>query len=408
MSGEHTILLARQPIYDHALRVIAYELLYRPQPGIATDGDTMTSEVIWNAFNEVGLRDLTDQKPAYINFTRRLLMEIPPFQPADVVIEVLETIDPDAEVVAAAQRLVDAGFTLALDDFVPGPRWEPLVKLARVVKIDVLNTPLSEVERLVAQFKRDYPQLLLVAEKVENIDMLSICRDLGFHLFQGYFLCKPQPVAGRKTMAGNKLALLEVLAELQSPDADFPRIETLISRDASLSYAILRIINSAQYAHATVIESVRHAINLLGLRAIRGWATVLALSKLSDKPSDLLVTGMVRGKFCELLAEHAGLATESAFTVGLFSVLDALLDRPMQELLTSLPLREDLKWALLTQSGDLGKLLRCIFAYEQGNWQDAIWSELPALSVNEDEVLAAYLEAVRWANDCNHMLQAGH
>ncbi|MCA9916280.1 MAG: EAL domain-containing protein, partial [Anaerolineae bacterium] len=239
------ILLARQPIYDCQLYVAAYELLFRPPQGVAWewDGDVATSQLVLNAFAEIGFDRATDNKRAFINFTRRWLLEPPPFDPTQVTIEILETVEPDAEVVAAVQVLAKRGFVIALDDFVFAEKWHPLLQLTSIVKVDVLEHQGAALEQMVQRLS-SY-NVTLLAEKVETYGVFEHCKALGFKLFQGYFLCRPQNIKG-DTLPSNKMVVMRFLAELQNPEVDMRSLEQLISHDISLSTRLLRICNSAR------------------------------------------------------------------------------------------------------------------------------------------------------------------
>lgn len=234
----------------------------------------------------------------------------------------------------------------------------------------------------------------LLAEKVETHDDLAFCRELGFDYYQGYFFCKPDLVRERR-IPGNRLAVLLLLAKLQDPETDFSELEALIAQDVSLSYKVLRLINSAFYARPTKVESIRQALILLGTRLVATWVTLIAMASVEDKPTELMTTAMVRGRMCEMLARAQRVPNKDMyFTAGLFSVLDALLDAPMAEVLERLPLSDELEQALLDGTGPLGATLQAVLAYERAEW-DAI--DLPGV---EPHVLAAaYLDAIAWAHD---------
>jgi EAL and modified HD-GYP domain-containing signal transduction protein len=233
----------------------------------------------------------------------------------------------------------------------------------------------------------------VVAEKVATQSDYARCKELGFDQFQGYFFCEPNVIKGQRTPT-SRLAVLHLLAEIQNPDVTFTDLEKLIARDVSLSYRILRYINSALYALPRKIESIRHALTMLGLRAVKNWVTVLAQSKFDDKPYELMITSLIRGRMCEILAEHMALKHDATFVVGLFSTLDALLDRPMEDVLEDLPLTEEVNQAILEKQGPLGQILQCATAYEQGDWE-----QLPDLDLDNATIKNAYLEAIQWTRD---------
>ncbi|MEZ5510218.1 MAG: HDOD domain-containing protein [Gammaproteobacteria bacterium] len=393
------ILLARQPIYDCQLNVAAYELLFRPPQGAAWewDGDMATSQLVLNAFAEIGFDRATDGKRAFINFTRRWLLEPPPFDPAQVTIEILETVEPDAEVVAAVRALAKKGFVIALDDFVFAEKWHPLLQLASIVKVDVLEHHGAALEQMVQQLS-PY-NVTLLAEKVETYGVFEHCKVLGFKLFQGYFLCRPQNIKG-DALPSNKMVVMRFLAELQNPDVDMGSLEQLISHDISLSTRLLRICNSARYGARTKIDSIRRAMVLIGLQALKQWAGIIALSRMADKPSELITLTLTRARMMELLGEQYNLPErETYFTVGMFSLIDAFFDQTKQTILGGLPFSDAVNAALLHYDGPAGKILHAVEAHEQGHWSDIDWNALHAIGIEQPGFEQAYLDALVWAAD---------
>lgn len=391
------ILLARQPIYDVNLNVIAYELLFRPplQAGWEWDGDIATSQLVVNAFAELGIDKVTDNKQAFINFTRTWLLSPPPFDSRFVTIEILESVEPDAEVIRSVKQLAAAGFTIALDDFVYDPKWHPLLQLADIVKVDMLQHQGHELEKLVRQLAH-YPVKLL-AEKVETYEVYEQCKALGFDYFQGYFLCRPQNIhAG--TIPSNRMVMMRLLAELQNPDVDMGALEKIISHDISLSTKLLRICNTAQYGARSKIDSLRKAMVMIGLAALKQWASIIALSRMADKPSELIRLALTRARMMELLAQASGLANRDIyFTVGMFSLIDAFFDQSKQVILDSLPFNDEVNQALLHYAGVPGKLLQSVEAHEQGHWDRMRWQDLEDLGINQQRFESAYMDALAWA-----------
>lgn len=391
------ILLARQPIYDCDLNLFAYELLFRPPhpSDWVWDGDVATSQLVTNAFTEIGIDKVCDNRTAFINFTRKWLVSPPPFDARHVTVEVLEDIEPDADVVKGVAALREAGFTIALDDFEFDAKWHPLLEMAHIVKIDVLAHNENELEKLVAQLEPYGVKLL--AEKVEDYEMQERCKDLGFDYFQGFFLSRPQNVHGAP-MPTNKIVVMRLLAEMQNPEASVAKLEEIITSDIALSTKILRICNTAKYATMNKIDSIRRAVVLLGMHTLKQWSSLIALSRMSDKPSELICLTLSRARIMEMLAKASGRENPDIyFTVGMFSFIDAYFDRPKEELLQSLPFNDSLNNALLHFEGDTGKLLRNVIAHERGNWDEIDWQELSALGIEEDLFEEAYLESLQWA-----------
>jgi len=401
------ILLARQPIYDNNLSVVAYELLFRPQKAenhtdnqenqVDWDGDMATSQVIINAMAEIGLHSAADSKPAFINFTQKWLESPPPFDKKAVTIELLESIKPSPEVISAVKALVVDGYTVALDDFEFSDEWVPLLELAHIVKVDVLAFQGDALETLIKKVKPYRVELL--AEKVENYAVYEHCKGLGFSMFQGYFFCRPQNITGT-TIPANKLVVMKLLAALQRTDVEVADLERLITNDPSLSLKLLRIFDSAAFTLRSKVDSVRKAIVLFGLKQLRSWASVIALSQLSDKPSELIVTTLTRAKMMELLANHIPNAnTDSFFTTGLFSTIDAFFDQTKELILESIPLDESVTSALLNYEGEMGSVLRNVTYHEQAEWDKFEWEFLADYDIDEKVMESIYVEALNWASD---------
>jgi len=389
------ILLARQPIYDSTLDVTAYELLFRPPAGWVWDGDVATSQLVVNAFAEIGIEKATDNKRAFINFTRQWLLSPPPFDPQLVVIEILESVEPDADVVRSVAQLKRSGYTIALDDFVFAPQWRPLLELADIVKIDVLQHDDAALKTLTGQL-REYP-LQLLAEKVETYSVFEHCKSLGFQMFQGYFLCRPQNIHG-ESIPSNKMVVMQLLAEVQDPDVDLGGLEKLISHDISLSTKLLRICNSARYATRTRIDSIRKAMVMIGLQELKQWASIIALSRMTDKPNELITLTLTRARMMELLAHSTAVNNRDIyFTVGMFSFIDAFFDQSKETILRSLPFNEEVNRALLHYEGVPGKMLQAVAAHEQGHWDQINWQTLEAMGISQDVFENAYIEALQWA-----------
>ncbi len=391
------IYIGRQPIYDRKLGVYAYELLFRAASDNSakfTDGDQATSDVIVNTFLEIGLDNIVGDRLAFINLTRAFFVgEHTISLPKDrVVLELLEDIEADEEVVNSVKRLSEQGYSIALDDFIYHESLQPLVQLADIVKIDIMAMSRDEIRKHVEAL-RQHP-LRLVAEKVETQEEHDYCMELGFDYFQGYFLAQPKVIQGRR-LPNNRLAILKLLSRLQDPEITSKQLEELIAQDVAFSYRILRYVNSAAYAPPRKIESIHQAVVRLGLQTIRSWTALLAMSQVDDKPTELVVTAMIRGKMAEQMARALDAEQpDSFFTVGLFSALDALMDNSMEEILTQLPLADHIAQALLHKGGGLhGEVLNCVLAYERGEWENLGCSQL-----GTHRLRTCYLEAVQWAN----------
>jgi EAL and modified HD-GYP domain-containing signal transduction protein len=396
------IYIGRQPIFDRDLNVFAYELLFRSSTHNSAgsfDGDQATSQVIVNAFIEIGLDQIVGGARAFINLTRSFVTSNAPLPfPKDrVVLEVLEDIHPDTEVIAGVRNLAAQGYSMALDDFVYDDILKPLIELAQFVKIDLMalsREQLNEHVRLLRSYN-----VKLLAEKIETQEEFEHCKSLGFDYFQGYFLSKPNIVQGTQ-LPPNRLAVLQLLPKLQDPDTDTSEIEKLVGQDVALSYKLLRYINSAFFALPKKIDSIRQAVVYLGTQSIKTWVTLLVVAGLGNKPAELVIQAMQRAKMCELLAQTAKRKnTEAYFTVGLFSLLEALMDTPLEKILEALPFSEDIRNALLKQEGPYGEALACVIAYEKGDFLRAHFDRLAPSQMTD-----TYLASARWADQSANAL----
>jgi EAL and modified HD-GYP domain-containing signal transduction protein len=395
------VFIARQPIFDQQQRVYAYELLYRSgQQNFCTAADLndASRKVIANSGLLLGTINITDGKKAFINVTRDILLdETVELLPRDLtVVELLETIEPEAEVIAACRKLRDAGYQLALDDFIWDARFEPLIELTDIIKVDFLLTRGENRLKLSEQLQGK--QKILLAEKVETHEEYQEGIRLGYSLFQGYFFCKPM-ILSHKDLPGNKLSLLRMLQEIQQPDIDLAKLEEVIRRDLSLTYKLLRYLNSAAFQWKNEIETIRHALLLLGEKQIKKWASLIVLTSLgSDKSEELMLRALIRAGFCESLASRIGLPerAEDFFLTGLFSLIDAILDRPLAELLKDLPLSSDIQQAIQGHDNLLHQALQTVMAYEQGDWT-TLSAQAARLKLDESQLPELYLKTVEWA-----------
>ena len=394
----NNVYVGRQPIFDRTLNVYAYELLYRPanlqeQSKVKGCGDCATTLTIINTFVEIGLERLVRNKRAAFNLTETFLLEENriPFTPQQVILEILEDIPVTAPLISAVKRLSEAGYTIALDDYIYNPAHAPLLHLADIVKIDLTLLDKAGIEQHVREL-RQY-DVKLLAEKIETPQEYTMCVNLGFDYFQGFFLSHPQTIAAEK-MPANRLTILNLLAVLQNPDSENEELAEAINTDVTTSYKLLKMINSAAFNLPRKVESIQHGVMLLGRRKLSSWATMMALSNLNDRPVEILRSAMIRAKMCELLAETAGIRqAESYFTVGLFSALDLIMQQPLHKLLAPLPLSSEIVAALLNHEGILGEALTCAMAYEVGDWPNVHFA-----SLDSQQILIANIEAVTWAN----------
>jgi EAL and modified HD-GYP domain-containing signal transduction protein len=395
MEASTTVFVGRQPIFDRRLEVFGYELLFRRgHVGAAnvTDGEQATAQVIINTFMEIGLEQIVADRLAFLNFTRSLLcgrrwMLLPKER---VIIEVLEDVSADPEVLAVLYAIAAQGYAIALDDFVCQGERHALAELAHIIKFDVRALQGQALAEQVEMVRR--PGLKLLAEKVETEEEYAFCRELGFDYFQGYYFSKPQVLEGQR-LPPDRVGTLRLLFELQDPEISVSRLEHLIRLDLSLSYKILRYINSAFVALPRRISAIREAVILLGLDRVRMWASLIAMAGLQVGPRESLVTAMIRARMCEDLATERGAEEpDRYFTVGLLSMLDVLVGQPLPELLTMLPLAAEVADALLSNKGPMGEVLTCVIHYER-----AEWDKVRLKGVSPGFIRQSYLQSVRWA-----------
>jgi len=390
--------IARQPIFDTKLEIVAYELLFRSDLDNyckAASLSQASSSVISDTVLLLEQAHLTDGKGAFVNLTREsLLNDHARLLPPDVAtIEVLETVEPGEDVVRVCRELKESGYTIALDDFSERPEMRPLVDLADVIKVDLLATPRADLAALVTRLRR--PGLVFLAEKVETREDFDHAAAVGFSLFQGYFFAKPVILSG-KAVPGFKAVYLELLKELNKDPFDITRVETPLKGDVSMSYKFLRYVNSAAIGLRGTVSSIRETLVLLGRRKVRALASVWALAGMGqDRPQALLLVSVTRARFCEGLAAAARQEHRQAeaFLLGILSLIDAIMGRQMTDIIDELPVSDDVKQALVSHSGPLQPIMQCALAYEQGDW-DAV-SELGAtLGVDSSAIPQLYLDAI--------------
>src|SRR5579871_5289626 len=385
--------VARQPIFDRNLHVAGYELLFRggeATSALVTDSEGATASVVLNAYTEIGLERLVGAKPAWVNVSREFVLEgLARTMPPKVVgLEILEDELLDERFVHALIELKRIGYRLALDDFQYSVSAERLLGLVDVVKLDVLALGR---EGLVREIERLKPYgMTLLAEKVESHEDHAFCTELGFDLFQGFFFCRPELLHNREIVA-NRASMLEVVAALQDPTVQLHQLERLISRDVALSFRLLRYINSAFFGLRFEISSIGQALALLGVENLRRWATLTVLASVDGKPPELTVTALARARFCERAGERLpGPRPGELFTLGLFSVIDALMDAPIEDVVEMIPFPADMCEALIRRTGEKGELLTCVTAREAGDFDRA-----QHLVRGAGEL---YVDALMWAN----------
>jgi len=390
------IFVGRQPIYTRDLDVYAYELM----PHLTSDtektlnADTVTSQVIINSFMEIGIDKLVGKEIAFLTLTEHFLLsdyELP--LPADkVILKIPSHVDVTPDVMTGVQNLVKAGFKIALDNYLQYTSLQPLASMASIIDINIEDLTDTEIRAHLRVLKKLHP--IVLADHVTSHDKYDICRDAGVDYFQGYFLNRPRIVKG-ESLDSNQMSVINLLSTLHNPETDTDTIVDVISKDISLSYKLVQLMNSAFFSRSSKIDSIQHATVMLGRKQLCTWASMMVLSGMDDKPREQVRISMIRARSCELLATKAEISgADVFFTVGMFSSLDLLMDRSLEELITPLPLADNINAALLNREGELGEALNCTLAQEQGDWVNTRFANL-----TPEELSDINIEAINWAED---------
>src|ERR1700674_3871088 len=392
--------LARHPILNRVRELFAYELLFRN--GLQNSCDGLDLELASTSVLDTSLllcfENITAGDRMFINCPRDFLLRdyVSLFPPNLVVVEILENIHPDREVIEACQRLKQAGYSIALDDFVDSPDWAPMIALADIIKVDFRLTGRTEQHAIVSRYAGK--NIRMLAEKVETREEYAEAMQMGYSLFQGYFFCRPEMMQHR-ALPSFTLAYLELLRAATASEFDIQELASKIKHEASLTFRLLRYLNSAAFGLRSEIHSVPHALSLLGERELRKWIAVVSVGVLADgKPDELMIVPLVRGRFCELLAPLAGMAghANDLFMMGLLSVMDAILDRPLDSILAELPVRGEIKDALQARTGLYWQVVEVALAHERADWEK-VSALASKTGMKEDQVSALYITAVDWS-----------
>jgi len=390
------IFVGRQPIYTRDLEVYAYELM----PHLTSDteeaqsADTKTSQVIINSFMEIGIDKLVGKKIAFLTLTEHFLLsdyELP--LPTDrVILKIPSNIGITPELVSGVENLTKAGFKLAIDNYLQYPELQALASMASIIDINIEGLSDAEIRAHLRMLKKLNP--IVLADHVSTHEQYEICRDAGADYFQGYFLNRPRIVKG-ESLDSNQMSVINLLSTLHNPETDTDTIVNVISKDISLSYKLVQLMNSAFFSRNSKIDSIQHATVMLGRKQLCTWASMMVLSGMDDKPREQVRISMIRARSCELLATKAELPNADVFfTVGMFSSLDLLLNQSLEDLISPLPLADNISAALLNREGELGEALNCTLAQEQGDWVNTRFANLTAEDLSDVNI-----EAINWAED---------
>jgi EAL and modified HD-GYP domain-containing signal transduction protein len=391
------VFVSRQPIYTRSIEVFAYELLYRNdvlQQALRANGDKDASAAFLNTFCDVGLEPLVGESLAFININRMFILQdyCKALPKKRVVLEVSPDVDPDESVISALTALRDSGYSLALDDFGYCERNLPLLNLANYFSLDFKSLAHEEISNRVLELKTFKAKA--IATNIETHREFETAASMGFEYFRGSCFNKPK-LSSPARVPINRLSLLQLVLKLQQPELSTVELEKVVGQDLAISYRLLQYVNSAALSLSKNIESIKHAIQMVGTERIRSWASLLLLSKLDDKPTELMVTAFIRAKMAERLAVAAGAAKpDSYYMVGLFSVVDALLNVSMAEAIQLLPFSKPVRDALVSNEGPMGEILKCVLAYESGNWSNIRGGNLDAGTIRQ-----CYLDALSAARN---------
>jgi EAL and modified HD-GYP domain-containing signal transduction protein len=397
------VFIARQPIFDAADQRVAYELLYRAsadatEAGIGRSAAFMCSDTALHALLSIGLDRLTAGTTAFVNLTEEHLLGdlYKIFDPAAVVLEILESVEGTPAVMDACARAVGEGYTLALDDYDGRESLDALLPFASIVKIDVLDRDLATLAPTVDRLRK--MGIAVLAERVETRAALAACKQIGFTLFQGYVYSRPETMDGRAVQV-QQVTMFHIMALLNEPNVTDRALEEAFRSHPSLSLALLRIVNAAAFGGRGV-DSIPYAIRLIGREALSRWMLIMLVSTVGARnpvAHEAVVAALVRGRFCESITAHEASGDPAArFLVGLLSRMDALLGLPMTEVLERLPVKDEIREALIEGTGPHASVLRLAAAYEQAEWA-LVHAESNAAAL--EELGEMYAEAVMWAGE---------
>ena len=394
--------VARQPIFDRNMNVYAYELLYRSSEGVnepSKDGDVKTGEVVFNTLVTMGVDTMLSGRRAFINFTKETIHNNLPqmFSNEILVVELLEDIIPDQNFIEACNDLRNKGYLLALDDFDASYSFEEVVEIVDIIKVDFMLTTVEERKHIVDKYKKN--NIRFLAEKVETQEEFDEAKDMGYDYFQGFFFSKPILVTGSDFKTFNSTYAL-ILKELNTEEPNFEDLEEIIKRDFSITFKLLKLVNSAAYYTRNRITSIKHALTILGCKELRKWFSLMMVRDAgADQPKELIRMSLNRARLTETLLKQTTLKRRSSegFLLGLFSLIDVILNQRMDEVADKLPLEDDILKALFREESDFSEMLNLIEHYEKGDW-DQVKEDLANYDLDFLAVSTSYLEAIDWVN----------
>ena len=397
------VYVARQPIFDSNNNSVGYELLFRnnlENKYTGQDGDKSTLEVINNTFFTIGLNNVIAGKKAFINLSDTLLKSdfITALPSRYVVIEILETVEPTIEIIKRCKELKSKGYTLALDDFVFHPKYNQLLDIVDIIKVDFTITIGAERKQIFDLVKNK--KIKFLAEKVETKQEYLEAMSYGYTYYQGYFFCKPE-ILTQKDIPANKMIYLRLIKELNSKEFHPDKLEELIVKDASITYKLLKMINSSAFSIKHKVSSMKLAIAMLGEEEMIKWLYMLVIRGIGvDNSNELITLSLERAKFCEqiaVLSNNKNIAFD-AYLTGMLSTMDVILNSPMEKILDELLIGENIKIALTKETNILGIIYLLVKNYEIGNW-NMVTILSRDLNINESDIGSTYFDVLSWIKD---------
>ena len=395
---------ARQPVFNVDKKIFGYELLFRDGvdnvfPDI--DGDKATSEIVEASKFNIEISDFTANKPAFINFTLDTLEKGLPeiLDPSEVIVEIVETLKPGKKLLRLCKSLHLKGYKLALDDYEHENIWLHFFPFVEMIKVDFKKSNAEQIDEII-QICQKYDHIKLLAEKIETYQEYEKAKELGFSYFQGFFFAKPEMIKA-KTLSPSQLSMAELLYETSKTEIDLNNITTVFERDISLSYKLLRYANSAIFKRKNEISTIKQALVTLGSGELQRFLGLMfAVTSNDSKPNELIKTAMIRAKFCELTANElkGEVDISSAFLTGLLSMIDAILDETMDNILEKLPLSQEIKDTLVTKKGVLAGLVALVELIEHASW-DKTTRIMETMKLDKTIVIQHYNSAVLWAEE---------
>jgi EAL and modified HD-GYP domain-containing signal transduction protein len=383
------LFIARQPVFDHLVKVQGYELTFRlsdADPGRPADADAIAPYLADGSLLD-SIQAIRDDRSAFLTVTRELLLgeAVRSLPPSRTVFQLDASIAPDTEVLAGCRRLRQKGYRLALDHYLLGTERDALLPVVDLAKVDLLDSGSQDWAAIARHLSR--AKVARLANRVESMDVFHKALALGYGFFQGYLFARPATVPFWDIPA-SKINCLRILEAVLHPELDFDVLQRMIEKEVALSYKLLRYLHSAYFGRQGCVRSMRDALLFLGENQVRNWASVVALAGMADdKPEELMSDAVIRGRFCELLAAPAGVGTRSSelFIAGMFTLLEAILGRPLTETLAGIPLADDVKAALLGSPGPMRDVIHVVVHYTSGDW-DAMEPAVARLGLDRDQL----------------------